>query len=396
LLLILTGISGCLAYLDHGILRDDTQHTTKFFEAQIDQSSGSRLFLSTIQTILESVRTYHLPAEFALKSIDATMMGEIDQQYTELIDTIDQILLALGPEVAVGGSVVVGSGADVVNEGDLVANLFREVIQWALKYPVTAMQHDYVYQKLFLVMFHVSICLYEIGQTTTVLHNYDKRGKGPTLHKQSVFLAATFMSELGVGRLCVCEGIMLSVFLKRPYPQPDPYGQWEMADIKERLEFQSMWDDFGLDPATRSRIITYTEATVIPVWMVAHDSVESHLENTVDPTLLNLHELHLDNAVDPNKVPLLSLDQSHVMYVYWNFVTEIQRLQNLLEDKIRMEPKHRQQLLKWTKRVWDRLCKPMTEEEATFKSDTSKVIQASIEEIETKINSGSSSDAGPS
>jgi hypothetical protein len=111
-LLILTSISGCLAFIYPEILRYDTRHTTQFFDAQIRESGGSTVVLYTIRTILDSLLTYHLPAEIALKSIDCPTKGEIEQQYIERIHTIDR-------EVAARGG------------GGLVAKLFHAVSHWA-------------------------------------------------------------------------------------------------------------------------------------------------------------------------------------------------------------------------------------------------------------------------
>jgi hypothetical protein len=368
-LLILTGISGCLAYLDPQFVIDETEHTIQFFDAQIQALGGSTFVLSTIRTILDSVWTYHLDAEIALQSIDGTMKGHIEEQYAVLIHTIDHWLKVQSQQVAVDGEV------EVFNEQDLVANLFQAILNWASKYQgmldsnvwtsesYRVEVERYVHQKLFVVMYQASIS----APTTTV-------------KSQLVLSAATSMSKLDMGRICVCEGIMLSVFLKNPYTLPDPLNQWRMADIKQRLDFQSMWDHFGLDKETRRRITRYTQDTVLPESLVAGDRPASDLDNTVVP----------------DTVPALDMAQSHIVYVYSNFAQEMRRFHHILRDDIGMEPKHRQRFVKWIQRVWARLCKPITEEEAAYKSTVDRNINESIKRIKYPIKSSSGSDAGPS
>jgi hypothetical protein len=244
----------------------------------------------------------------------------------------------------------------------------------------------YVHQKLFVVMLHLAT----VAHTTTVLDNYEGINQSinqsnndeptndrPTLKQQSVLLAATFMSKLDIGRICVCEGNMLSVFLKGAFIVRDPYGQWRMADINlnERLEFDTLWTGFGLGSGLKSRITTYMMGTMIPESVPVRDSLSSHP----------------DNAVDPNMVPPLNLAQSHVTYVYWSFAKEILQFQDILKDPNRMEPKHRKQLLMWTKRVWKRLCKAITEQELRAKYDVIKEIDKTIREITMDLVR----DAGP-
>jgi hypothetical protein len=130
------------------------------------------------------------------------------------------------------------------------------------------------------------------------------------------------MSELDMDRMCVCEGIVLSVFLKRPYTLPDPYHQWQMADIKQRLDFESMWDGFDLDNETRRRITIYTQDTVIPDSLIERDRSES--------------------IMDPHPVPTLDLEMSHINYVYLNFLREIQGFPRYIKDQAVMKPEHRQ------------------------------------------------------
>jgi hypothetical protein len=371
--------SGCFAYLDADFLHYETQQTTLFFDAQLRQSGSSMVVVSTIRTILESLLTYHLPAEFALQSIDNTRKNEIESQYNGLIFSIDRWREVLSQQLAARG------GVGVANEGVVVANLFLEVLKWARDYQVMFKGYElasgYVHQKLFVVMFHLGI----IRRTTTVLDDYegfnwesnnDKPSlahDGPPLKQQSVLSAARFMSKLDLARICVCEGIALSVFFKGAHTVPDPYRQWRMAVIKERLKFHTLWDGFGLDPATQSRIVTYMEHTVIPDSVLERDSRMSHPSNTVDP-----------NMLDPT--------YSHLNYVYENFTREILQFQKILKDPVRMEPNHRRQLVMWTERVWNRVCQPVPAHELRFRSKVFKEINKSIREITMELGRG----AGPS
>jgi hypothetical protein len=197
--------------------------------------------------------------------------------------------------------------------------------------------------------------------------------RGPTLKQQSVLSAARFMSKLDLARICVCEGIALSVFFKDAHAVPDPYRQWRMTVIKERLKFHTLWDGFGLDPATQSRIATYMENIVIPDSVLERDSRMSHPSNTVDL-----------NMLDPT--------YSHLNYVYENFTIEILQFQKILKDPVKMEPSHRRQLVMWTERVWNRVCQPVTAHELRFRSKVSKEINKSIREITKELER----DAGPS
>jgi hypothetical protein len=368
-LLILPGISGCLAYLDPVTSTIDAEHTTLFFAVLVGRFPANQLVFSTIRTILDSLLTYHLPAEIALQSIDDTMKAGIEEPYIELINDIHRLLNPQTTQVAINEEVVIDIASLPVDGEAVVTNLLYGVIEWAKGYKDRLgdlfilrdrknydQLADYVHQKMFVVMLQV----FEIAQNRMV-------------KDKARFLAAAFMSKLDMDRLCVCEGIMLAAFLKRPYPFTDPNGQWEKADIKQRLKLQTMWDDFLLVDATKPGITTYMDNTVVPDRVQPSDQPESHQDDSMVPS-----------RMEPDHPP-----RSHVEYICYNFFDEMKVFLGLVEVT-EMKPNHREQLLTWTDRVWDRLCKPIIPEPKMFKITMSQNMVDKINPI-TGSDTGSSS-----
>jgi hypothetical protein len=76
-----------------GILGPDLDYdiklTTEFFDKQIDDYQSSPNDLYILRSILESLKTFHLPAEVALRTIPSGKKDYIDGIYKELIGKID-------------------------------------------------------------------------------------------------------------------------------------------------------------------------------------------------------------------------------------------------------------------------------------------------------------------
>jgi hypothetical protein len=312
-LLILTSISGSFAYLDPGVLDRDAESMAMFFQAMICGAQGDQLVLSTIRTIVESLLIYHLPAEIALESIEKTKKTEIEKRYKELIDMANN-----KPGTNIPGSC---NGRYM---GIKVDGVLNAVLEWTTDY-IKEVRHpsvvNYVHQKLFVLVLQV----YE----TAMQHEKFDISAPSKIQTQSRLLAARLMSKLDMKRLCVCEGIMLSVFLKRPF---SGLFDRKLAEYIQRLNFQTMWDGFALAESTTTELTAYTK-----------------------------------KIVDRNGVPSMNRNSSHGGHFYENFVKEIEEFLKIANDE-GMEGSHQRQVLMWTQRVWDWLCDPDSPNERPFKS----------------------------
>jgi hypothetical protein len=184
------------------------------------------------RSILVSLKTFHLPAEVALQSIRPEKKREIANGYNGLINMIDDHLAAEYNQAAI---------TDVPYEATY---LCYTIIRW------TYHNHDeaerkpvlkkYLFQKLFVVLLHVS-------------HLAPKSRCSETL----VTLTAKSIAEFDIERLCVCEGIMLSVFLRRPFI--NRHNKWVGLKIPKQEELQTLWDGVlgengAIHPITRYTI----------------------------------------------------------------------------------------------------------------------------------------------
>jgi hypothetical protein len=244
-----------------------------------------------------SLLVLHLPAEFALKSIDERMKVEIEMKYYKLIGEIDSRMNRLLEVESSGPSTIID---DATSVNDLV----NAILYWASGYYTEEIQQhpleNYVHQKLFVIMIHVS----EIPRV-------------PGIKKHSMNWAAKSIAKFDMDRLCICEGIMLAAFLRRPFS--DLYGKWGLVALRWLLEIRTLWRDSPLVDETKLSITTYMESIVFPVKLLSHDpaaSVHSH--------------------------------------VYNKFVKEIMGLVRLTHGN-EMNPRHCIHLLDWATKVWDRL-----------------------------------------
>jgi hypothetical protein len=308
-LLTLTGFSGCLAGLMDEVLEIDTQSTRTFFIREIANYAKSAPALSILRTVLESLQTYHLPAEIALKSIEQNQKEGIEIQYTTLIRFIDEHLSGANDQAAITG------------EPYCNPPFYQAIVNWAntflrdseegkriLPQEYAFQKSDfqkYVYQKLFVVLFHVS-----------------RISPGPGVyHAELTWLAAKSILTFGNERLCICKGIMLSLFLKHAFKDQD--GEWRMIDIRPLPETQTMWDGFLLERTSRAK----------------KEAINKYMKDLIMPAV--------SNAVALNNPSDLLLK-----HVHDNFINEMIIFVSWA-DNFRMRLHTCEQLLDWTTSVWD-------------------------------------------
>jgi hypothetical protein len=84
----------------------------------------------------------------------------------------------------------------------------------------------------------------------------------------SIFWATKSIASFEMDRLCVCEGIMLSVFLN--YPFIEHRNPQLMGNIRD-AGLPTMWDRFLIFDTTYPAIIAYMHNIVFPPTMTPHD-----------------------------------------------------------------------------------------------------------------------------
>jgi hypothetical protein len=229
-LLILTGFSWC-SFIAPQLLTLDILLTTEFFDTQISIYRSSWRDLYILRGILESLTTFHLPAEVALKEIQSETKDEIKLIYNALIHRIDGHMSAQNNQ------------AVIPDQPYSATYLCRTIMSWADHNHYLVNQHPrlkyYVFQKLFVVMLRVSQ-IAPISEFTPRL----------------ISSAAESISTLGFGRLCVAEGIMLAVFLKRPFDNFKP--DLEMVKTPTQPKLETMWDGVFTKKALQNAITAYT------------------------------------------------------------------------------------------------------------------------------------------
>jgi hypothetical protein len=83
-----SAVSWCLAKLDPYDIGQDTEFTMEFVNKKFAEYQTNDLALSIIQTMFESLKTYHLPIEYALGSIDDRNMHYVEDCYDRNIKMI--------------------------------------------------------------------------------------------------------------------------------------------------------------------------------------------------------------------------------------------------------------------------------------------------------------------
>jgi flagellar biosynthesis regulator FlaF len=323
-----------MAYLDNESLKLDTQFTFQFFQQVTENFKYSTSSMSTIKTILQSLITYHLQAEMALQSIDIHRKNLILTRYRALAFRAD---LNLKKSV-------------LFDDGNQLGYLFDGIFEWTTDYWKKAQRHqlkDYMCQKLFVIMLHIL----EITP-----------GRLSVVRDHSLCWAAKAVARFGTDRLCISEGIMLSVFFRSPFS--DIYNTWNLEDIGKRLAIPTLWEDaLGVDPR-KSSITTYMENIMFPV------------------------------EVPPHYPP-----ESPYYHVHQNFVKEIMTFVELTHGN-NMKSTHCIHLLDWAAKVWDRLFPEDTTDEQVglkmeFRAEMKKIKQQCGIQVDAMMQQLRLEGAGP-
>jgi hypothetical protein len=289
--LFLTRFSGCLAYLDEGFIIDDTAYTVDFYNGQIGKYHQNDLALSILQDMFESLRTYHIPAEVALGSINEDSTDHIEACYTGVIDRITTWRREIPPPATI--------------DRVAVKQLLDAIITWTETYIQIAKREplvqEYIYQKIFVLEIQVLAMLSPSANRSRLIQ-----------------LAAMSIATFDKGRVCVCEAIMLSVFLKIPYK--DEKNKWKPQAIRRYLGIETLWDCLEGEPK-QDEIRTY----ILNAFVLEKKSTE-----TTPVSIRPLVHVH-DKLISP----LMELARAA-----------------FLHD---MNPIMCKQLLAWAKSVWGRL-----------------------------------------
>jgi hypothetical protein len=167
---------------------------------------------------------------------------------------------------------------------------------------------QYIYQKIFVLKIHV-LAIVNKPETKT----------------SSIWVAARSIATFDMDRICVCEVIILSVFLKIPYKDMD--NKWKLQAILDGLKIGTLWKDFLDDVPENDEIRKY----IHDAFVFENKSSRAMIES-VDPIW------HVQNKLIRRLIDLAT--------------------EAFFQD---MHPNNCQQLLEWAKLVWDRLPRIGTE-----------------------------------
>jgi hypothetical protein len=179
-----------------------------------------------------------------LQSFEQPTQTHIEGNYNALIDRISQALDApkFGDAIA-------------YNDDTWTLQIITRVTEWTSR---TYYDHDsklngYVNLKLFVIMFHIS----QIAP--------------PEVKDLMTGWATTAMDNVDMFRLSICEGIILSFFLKRPFIEHR--NRQLMENIRNQLNFDTLWDKSAILPSSdiKIRIIDYMKTVVFPSELTQHN-----------------------------------------------------------------------------------------------------------------------------
>jgi hypothetical protein len=314
LFLFLTRFSGCWAVLSQTFIIDDTNDTVGFFNDQVNDYQHNDLALSILQTLLESLTTYHIPAEIALGSFDEPSQRYIEDRYSPVINRIKTQRREIAMDRAQYDSEAEGYDlfaiSDIIDaEKKSVPELIAVIIPWTrpsqIHIPDNLRDNEkYIYLKIFVLLTH----LLTIATT-------------PENKADLIQLSAKSISKFDIDRIVICEGIILSVFLKIPFR--DKNGEWEMGKIRNGLKINTMWNDIlrSVERNTAIRIRTFLNDAVV--------------------------------FEDGSTVTTPSAELSPTGHVHNKLITQIIELASAAKD-YGMESAECRTLLLWARRVWDR------------------------------------------